>query len=84
MEEKLSSLIKIFPNPSSEVLHIEIAEKMPENIEIINQLGQIFKLSLTGPQKNEISIKSLPDGVYTLVIQKKSGEVRTRKFIKKS
>ncbi len=75
--------ISVYPNPASAYLMIEnIAE--PFTFDIFNLLGEKIKnLSsiTTGEEQTFIDVRSLPDGIYRLVMIMKNKSIH-RKFIK--
>ena len=81
---KINSSIKIYPNPVTDVLHLDLVyNKNVYGISIINITGRIIKEIKTIPGQKNISINtgSLSSGIYLLKIQ--SGKKNTCvKFIK--
>jgi hypothetical protein len=77
----ISQGIKIFPNPTSNTLHIEIENGEFENseIEIANSLGQVV---LKLPFTREINVLSLADGYYIFKIITPNKQQLHSKFIK--
>jgi hypothetical protein len=76
LEKKSDSALKIFPNPSQDLLFIqnEKVEKTP--FLIFNQLGKIEKSGILN--HSFIEIEDLPSGIYFLQV-----ENQTVKFVKK-
>ena len=74
--------IRLFPNPSSNLLHIQSDKLLNANYEVINTLGQAI---LTGKSGNTssfvLNIETLPAGVYYLQLQDEKNISRL-KFIK--
>jgi hypothetical protein len=70
-EQALINFIKISPNPTNDILSIDIASitnKEMLTIEIKNNLGQVVYAS---PYTSQINISDLSAGIYFLVIQNK-------------
>lgn len=73
--------LKLFPNPASHVLNIEVPEwSEVSDVEIRDVAGKLIyhaghKISKT------VDLKSFADGAYILVIRKNNGEVETKKFV---
>ena len=75
----LNSAISIYPNPSSEVLHIQMPNSLSlEKVTIYNNLGQKVLESATV----DFSITALATGVHYIEIQTAEGTYH-KKFIKK-
>lgn len=81
-ENKYLSDIKIFPNPATDVINIEINNTVAYNTAITDAAGKtVFtKNDVSGFQS--LNIAALPAGYYTLVIQTEN-EVSRHPFIKK-
>jgi hypothetical protein len=81
---KIDSLIKIYPNPVRDVLHLDLVDnKNVDVISVIDIAGHTIKETGTVPGQKNISINTgnLSSGVYLLKIQ--SGKESTLiKFIK--
>ena len=74
--EQPECTVQLWPNPASEMVHIEGLE--PAEIQIFNNLGQLVK---TIHGSNEINISNLPNGLYLLEIIGQNGVV-TKQIIK--
>ena len=59
----LSGLVKVYPNPASDIVHIDGAEAA--EIRVYNVNGQLLK---TVKGSNEIMVSDLPAGIYLLRI----------------
>lgn len=58
-------LVKTYPNPATNVLHVNTAQRLVE-IEMLNTLGEVvLKHSLVN-YKAELDVQSLPNGMYIL------------------
>lgn len=69
----------LYPNPTKNFLQIK-TEYTVENKKIYNSLGK--ELHIDTSDSNNISIKSLPKGIYLLKIQFFNGITTTKQFIK--
>lgn len=86
-EPEATLSVKIYPNPSQEVLSIEVKNDKPEIVNWIlhNQIGQLINHSISDKPilnyQSQIDIKNLQKGTYLLKIE--SGEKSViRKIIK--
>ena len=74
IEESVSQ-INVYPNPASEMVHIEGVEAV--EIQVYNALGQVVKTVLG---TNEIDLSGWVNGVYFLRITDAEGKVYTNKI----
>jgi len=73
--------IRLYPNPTSNMLHITNVDKLNiESISIIDATGKIVKKISTN--YNEINVSNLSEGMYILSIQTKDGKKFAENFIK--
>ncbi len=63
------SNIKVFPNPTSTVLNIELAEASKQQITLFNALGQTVYTTETRAQTLAIPVEKLTSGIYLLNVQ---------------
>jgi len=83
MENKLSVSLKIFPNPSTNYLSIQLSEELTKNVDEIQVIDLFGKeISHRHGFSGSISINDIPPGIYLLKIQMKSGSAYIEKFIK--
>ena len=75
VEEMDISPISLYPNPTSEVVHIEGVEAA--EVQVYNSFGQLVK---TVRDANEIPVAALPQGVYLLRITDTDGKVYMNKI----
>lgn len=74
---------KIFPNPVSDVLNIEI-DSYPTSIKIIDLTGKtLITHSYTEQNIIPIDIKTLQSGLYSVSIELKNGIIMSQSFVKK-
>ena len=81
VKELANNSIRIFPNPTSNILNIESDFNLKDiQIEITNTLGQTLKsIYRLNADRININIPDLPNGVYFLQLQ--SGEQRITKTV---
>ena len=78
----ISGSLKIFPNPSSDRIHIESSKLTEQNqLLILNLNGQIVMRKNIRMPESILDIHSLPAGIYILRMIGER-EIETRKFIK--
>jgi hypothetical protein len=79
---KNNNIIRIFPNPASNEINIEILPDILENpnFKLVNVAGDVFNLNteFTGFNSYKFFIGSLPAGVYFLII-----EVSEARYVRK-
>ena len=80
VNDNLQSLVSVYPNPTSDILNIEV----PPSVEITNanlysMLGKNIEVSLT---QNTLDISNLSRGVYFLTLETNQGSL-TQKVVKK-
>lgn len=71
--------INIYPNPTREVLNVEIPA--PATITVYDKLGRLIMTKRVEPGKLELDIRELAEGVYTLKTDVQ-GLIRLHQFIK--
>ena len=70
--------VKMYPNPTSDVLHISGADV--KDVQVFSVSGQLTKTSVSG---NTVNVRNLPTGTYVIRIIDMEGNVIQKKFIKK-
>ncbi len=67
--ERSSYALSIFPNPASDVIHINVigTVKQEAQIQLLNLLGQVVYSETTKNQNINVPVRNLSNGVYTLV-----------------
>lgn len=76
-EIQTSSGIQVYPNPTSDMIHVILEEQELHSMMLLNSSGK----HLMNINKTEFSMKSLPDGIYYLVIHTNNGRI-SRKLVK--
>ncbi|GAB5466154.1 MAG: hypothetical protein Kapaf2KO_15900 [Candidatus Kapaibacteriales bacterium] len=77
--KNFQNTLKIYPNPSSNLISIESEEGAISEVYIYNILGNML---LTSKSPSSIDISTLPHGNYIIVTQSPSGTYITGKFEK--
>jgi Secretion system C-terminal sorting domain len=80
---KIASLdILVSPNPAADFLTISTNESTVfKNVSFYNTLGQKVDVK-TSLINNQIDIRSLPNGFYSLIVENNAGQLFTKKFMK--
>ncbi|NOQ74861.1 MAG: T9SS type A sorting domain-containing protein, partial [Crocinitomix sp.] len=70
-EFKNTHIIKCYPNPATDLLSVELSEIPNSNytIRIINLMGQVIYSENTGLQKQQIDLRTLPNGLLIIEIE---------------
>ena len=77
------NLVKMYPNPSQDVVTLEAENIAEHSISIFNSLGQkIILPEVKEKNKIKFDIKSLSTGLYHVLIDDKNGKTQTIKLIK--
>ncbi|OJJ14900.1 hypothetical protein BKI52_40815 [marine bacterium AO1-C] len=77
--DQLNKQIVTYPNPVSDIVTLQAPGIKIKEVQVQNLLGKAYKVAL---KNNQISLKSLPPGLYILTIDTDQGKV-TKKVIKK-
>ena len=85
MNEIVRDEVKLFPNPASLEINIDMSEVKEEivNWRIVNMLGMICPIdgSISGHSMNRLNIEGLSNGIYFMIIQTET-TTRTIEFVK--
>jgi hypothetical protein len=80
IKEQFLSQLHIFPNPSTDIIHIQSTYNEQLLYDIYNSLGEIVS---TGNCFNQIDVSKLPIGPYLLFLKDKNNrKLTTNKFLK--
>ena len=77
-DKQLSDQLKIFPNPVTDGLRVELSAKQLKNIKIYDSLGHLYMMS----NENRLDVSQLPAGVYWLRVETLSGQMAVKPFVK--
>ena len=81
----INEKIKIYPNPTSDFINIELQAFNANKVVITNLIGQkIIEMDITGEQTKKIDISSLNNGIYILSLKNKDNRNVTIKILKKN
>ncbi|MDA9563491.1 T9SS type A sorting domain-containing protein [Flavobacteriales bacterium] len=69
--------VKVYPNPTNGLININ-TEKLIEQVKVYNSLGKLCLVT----NNAQININKLPNGIYYLTIQFKTGGIERKKLIK--
>jgi hypothetical protein len=78
--------VKLFPNPASEFLLLDLGKQVNESVEIriVDLRGRVVKEEILEPENGQslrIEVSALATGVYFISIENK-GNTTTRRFVK--
>ncbi|CAN5141846.1 hypothetical protein BH23BAC1_BH23BAC1_01340 [soil metagenome] len=83
-ELQFTNVVEIFPNPTSDFLHVTIKESTMSSVrfEMYNIIGNVLRVEYeqVGSNKFKIPVKDLASGYYMLII--KDDDTRYRKAFK--
>ncbi len=76
--------IKVYPNPTNEMLNVDINSTLTGSydLEIMNLLGQKLQSNTVTDHKSMINVSSLPAGIYMLVSYHDGVKVGAVRFVK--
>jgi hypothetical protein len=63
-----SLIINVFPNPTSNLIHIEGLQNKTYSMQLLNGLG-IMVANWTNTSSKDLDISNLQDGIYFLVVE---------------
>lgn len=77
--------VKIYPNPASDVLNIQLIENtsLINNIRILDLLSNIILEKQINSQQTQLKVSSLASGIYIIEGYTEKGEVFREKFVRK-
>ncbi|MBR4582783.1 MAG: T9SS type A sorting domain-containing protein, partial [Bacteroidales bacterium] len=83
IEEQGIDDVKVFPNPTSDILNITSSETISE-IEIVNVMGQVVKRMEVNADNAVCDVEDLKAGVYVVRIRtlRQAQGAALRKFVK--
>ena len=71
--------IRIYPNPTNSIIHIESGEKLDE-IRLFDLLGEQKLKDNPGQRHYRLNLQDVPSGIYFIVAKSKS-KIRNEKII---
>jgi hypothetical protein len=81
-----NSIFKVFPNPSSGEIYIELKEPEVQSFEmfVVNQFGAVVKrVKLMGQTNVKLDLSQLPNGLYLVTLHSESGTYSKKVIIQK-
>jgi len=80
-DEKSSSLIRIYPNPATDILNIE-TEEIPDCVQIVDITGKCLLSKKVDSEKFGLDVSFLSKGIYLLKFTYEDGSMGTARFVK--
>ena len=82
MVEDIASKLYIYPNPASDVLHIDLPSSDFTHVSVLNMLGNVVREVTLQPGENslDLSIAGIPSAVYVLRAVNKNGATAAARF----
>ncbi len=78
----LTSTLRIFPNPASDLLTIDYPGTEPAALDFFNALGQqVMRLQLVGQEIRQLDLSALQSGIYWYVLQPNNQSTVTGKIL---
>ncbi len=81
LESAKEELIKIFPNPVGDVLHIQNDSRI-QQVAIISNSGQVLLEKSIHGQSHQLDVNHLKKGIYFLRYRKENDSFRSIRFVK--
>jgi Secretion system C-terminal sorting domain len=82
-EMEKNSLVTLYPNPTSDVLHVALANQNFAEVSLCNLLGETLQThNLRGLQNTTFNTSNLSPGVYVVKLKKSSGEMEVMTFVR--
>jgi hypothetical protein len=72
----------LFPNPTSDILHYQVAGENPADLAVYDVAGQRHRFFRNFPAEGQIDLSELPPGIYFLRVFNGKNNSVTRKFLK--
>lgn len=79
IEENITNLSSIYPNPTNGLLNIKSATPISK-VTIYNNLGQLL---FSSEKIDQIDISTLNEGIYFIKVSDENGQTQTKKVVKK-
>jgi|GEM_PF-1300315 len=74
---------EIFPNPTADLLTVELEKAEAVQLYVINQVGQNVLTANTADATTTLNVEGLASGIYFLAVVSEEGVMRTTRFVKK-
>lgn len=83
-EDYLQFQVELFPNPSSDFLHLRIGEMLPNlHYQLFDLNGRMLSAAKITQTQSQIDLQALPSATYFINILDANKAVKTFKIIKK-
>jgi hypothetical protein len=73
--------LRIYPNPTGDLLHIDMTADTYESCTVTNSIGVLVASQSLTQQHNTLNVRALPTGMYYVTLRGIGG-VSLRKFVK--
>ncbi len=73
---------KVYPNPATQTLYVELAEGETQEILLFDMSGKLLQSKPVHSAKEEMSIGLLPSGNYMLQLRNAAGQTASQRIIK--
>ncbi|MBN2699406.1 MAG: T9SS type A sorting domain-containing protein [Bacteroidales bacterium] len=81
--ENESPLLTIYPNPASDILHIQLPENSSAGVlRVVNMSGQTVYSGMIDHTMNRIPVHYLPSGIYTAILETEEALSRNKFVVK--
>lgn len=77
VDEVVLSEFNIYPNPSSEFIHIEASQRI-ESVQIVDPKGRIQSTALIDADATTLPISEMTSGIYFVLIHTENGAIKRR------
>lgn len=82
-KENSSSLIDVFPNPSTDIITLSYKGKGDSKLEIVNSSAQVVHEMQCTKSKAVVDVSSWPSGIYLIKLINENGDVKIKELVKK-
>lgn len=74
LQEETVTSLEVYPNPTSDILHIELSSSLPESVSIYDQLGrEVHRQEVSG--NVQIDVKNWAPGLYIVAVDSKTTKI---------
>ncbi len=74
-----SENVKIYPNPTTGIVHIDMGSEEIENVNVFDQSGRlVFNKKMNNSKKASVDIGNLPSGIYIMEVKTKNSKQVTK------
>ena len=83
IDEAEETMFRIYPNPATDVIHIEGLENGSHQLFVYDMLGKVVASAMVSDNVTDINISHLPEGVYVVKFIGETGQTNILKICKK-